>query len=133
MMQKQLFNGKRILVVDDETVVLQTLDLIFRSRGFEVRTAGSAEEALEKISDWRPDIAVLDVILPGMNGLDLAVLLAQQIPQCRIVHLSGQPHSAELRDQAALEGHPFEILAKPMHPEMLLGHVAGLLELSGTT
>ena len=98
MMQKQLFNGKRILVVDDETVVLQTLDLIFRSRGFEVRTAGSAEEALEKISDWRPDIAVLDVILPGMNGLDLAVLLAQQIPQCRIVHLSGQPHSAELRD-----------------------------------
>jgi DNA-binding response OmpR family regulator len=132
MQKRELFNGKRILVVDDEVVVLQTLNLIFRSRGFEVRTAASAEEALELISNWRPEIAVLDVILPGMNGLDLAVMLAQQVPTCRIVHLSGQPRSAELRDQAALEGHPFEILAKPMHPDVLLAHLAGLLELPAT-
>jgi two-component system response regulator MtrA len=77
-MQKHLFTGKRILVVDDETAVVHTLNLIFRSRGFEVRAAKSAEEALEKVAGWRPDIAVLDVVLPGMNGLDFAVLLAQQ-------------------------------------------------------
>jgi len=127
-MQKHLFTGKRILVVDDETAVVHTLNLIFRSRGFEVRAAKSAEEALEKVAGWRPDIAVLDVVLPGMNGLDFAVLLAQQAPSCRIVHLSGQPRSSELREQAALEGHPFEILAKPMHPEVLLAHLASLLE-----
>jgi DNA-binding response OmpR family regulator len=131
-MQNALFNGKRILVVDDETAVVQTLKLIFRLRGFDVRTAGSAEEALEILGDWQPEVAVLDVILPGMNGLDLAVLLAQQVPTCRIVHLSGQPRSAELRDQAALEGHPFEILAKPMHPEMLLAHLARVLESPAT-
>ena len=133
MQRPELFTGKRILVVDDEVVVLQTLNLIFRSRGFEVRTAASAEEALELISTWRPEIAVLDVILPGMNGLDLAVVLAQQVPSCRVVHLSGQPRSAELRDQAELEGHPFEILAKPMHPDVLLAHLAGLLESPATT
>ena len=131
-MQNALFNGKRILVVDDETAVVQTLKLIFRLRGLDVRTAGSAEEALEILGDWQPEVAVLDVILPGMNGLDLAVLLAQQVPTCRIVHLSGQPRSAELRDQAALEGHPFEILAKPMHPEMLLAHLARVLESPAT-
>jgi DNA-binding response OmpR family regulator len=54
----------KILIVDDERVITSTLAIIFANAGYDARAASSAEEALELIANWCPDLAFLDVILP---------------------------------------------------------------------
>ncbi len=114
----------KVLVVDDGPVVADTLVLIFKGAGYEARAASSAEEALELIAEWRPDLAILDVVLPKMNGIDLAVLLRAKCPNCRIVLSSGHPDTADLLAQAKTSGHAFEVVAKPAHPTALLSLAA---------
>ena len=116
----------RILVVDDERVITDTLALIFSNEGYQARGAYSAEEALELIPHWLPQLALLDIRLPRMNGIDLAILLRAEYPDTRLLLFSGQTASAELLDQARLKGHTFEILLKPIHPGELLATAARL-------
>src|ERR1035437_9157359 len=68
-------SGRKILIVDDERTIADTLALIFATNGYEARTAYSAEQALEMLDEWRPDLAVIDVVLPGMNGIEFAIFL----------------------------------------------------------
>jgi CheY-like chemotaxis protein len=113
-------DGRRVLIVDDEKMVCLTLAQIFQSRGYETRTTLSAEAAIELLGTWIPDIAILDVSLPHMNGVELAILLAERCPQCRLLLFSGRPESGELVEDAAKGGNFFEIVAKPVHPAFLL-------------
>jgi len=124
--------SRRILVVDDEATVAETLDLIFRSRNYEPRVAYSAEEAIEIVALWKPDLAVLDVMLPGMNGIDLAVALKTIYPDTQILLVSGHPGTGDLLVTAEEKGQKFEILAKPLHPDLLLDKVSSLLPVDGT-
>jgi DNA-binding response OmpR family regulator len=124
--------GQRVLVVDDEQVVADTLASIFKMHGYEARATYSAEEALQLIGEWRPDLAILDVVLPRMNGIDLGVLLRAELPSCQVVLISGQTVTSALLESAAKEGHGFQIYAKPMHPSELLKVSAALLSGSGS-
>jgi CheY-like chemotaxis protein len=117
----------KILIVDDEVTVAETLDLIFVSRGYEVRTAYSAEQAIEVIAHWQPDLAVLDVMLPRMNGIDFAVALKANYPACHVLLVSGHPATGDLLVLAKEQGHAFDILAKPLHPTVILDKVADML------
>jgi CheY-like chemotaxis protein len=110
----------KILIVDDERLVAATLAIIFANAGYDARGASSAEEAVELIADWYPELAILDVVLPKMNGIDLAILLKAKYPNCRIVLSSGHPAAGDLLAAATASGHAFEIVAKPVHPEELL-------------
>jgi DNA-binding NtrC family response regulator len=110
----------RVLVVDDEEIISATLARIFAVHGYQARAAYSAEQAMEIISEWSPDLAIIDVFLPGLNGVEFAVHLLAHCPQCRLVLFSGRPESAEIVEQAAKDGHSFEILPKPVHPSFLL-------------
>lgn len=114
----------RVLVVEDETVVCRTLSLIFTARGYETRSTESAEAALVLIADWKPDAAILDVGLPKMNGIELAIWIRHTHPLCRILLFSGRPESAALLDATLKTGQIFEILAKPVHPDILLKWLA---------
>lgn len=116
-----------ILVVDDDPHVAQTMELIFLARGYKVRVAYSAEEAIEIIAGWRPDLAVIDVMLPKMNGIDLGCALKENYPNAEVILLSGHPDAARLLASAGHRGFSFPMLAKPMHPVTILEIVAGLL------
>jgi CheY-like chemotaxis protein len=120
--------GNRVLIVDDEDVIAITLSQIFRSFGYETRTADSAEEAVGLLESWKPDVALVDVYLPGMNGVDLGIYLRCVLPQCKVLLTSGHPGSGELRRDAARIGHAMELIAKPVHPRVLLDCVAELLD-----
>jgi CheY-like chemotaxis protein len=120
----------RVLVVDDEKTVRQTLSLILKIHGYQTRTADSAEEALAVIADWTPHVAILDVCLPQMNGVELAGLIRRECPACQILLFSGRPESEGLLDEATRAGESFEILAKPVHPTFLLDWVGKRLPLS---
>jgi len=121
-----LRTGRKILIVDDEPAITETLAVIFSQHGYEARTAVSAEEAIDAIAQWEPDIAILDVMLPQMNGIDLAIVLRAYHPRCRLVLFSGHQSTQALVEEAAKKGNIFEILTKPVHPMVMLDYVASL-------
>lgn len=120
-------SGSRVLIVDDEKVIAITLAHIFRVKGYEARWAYSAEEAIPLIESWAPDLAVLDVCLPGMNGVDLAIRLKAMLPECRVLLISGKPETLEVMERASQNGHVIELIAKPVPPTLLLDRAAELL------
>ena len=117
----------RVLIVDDEKGVRESLAAVFTNHGYETRTANSAESAVEIVAQWLPNLAILDVDLPKMNGIDLAVALKSGHPDCRVLLFSGHPRTLDLLAQAEAEGHIFEILAKPAHPPVMLDKASVLL------
>lgn len=118
---------RKILVVDDETAVADSLRLILSSRNYQVRAVYSAEDAIELLAEWRPDLAVIDVMLPKMNGIELAGIISVNYPWCRILLMSGHPGTADLLNDAKSQGHAYDILAKPIHPTFILDTVSNLL------
>ena len=119
--------GKRILIVEDEKVVADTLGQILSANGYGIRIAYSAEDAIQTLSDWSPDLAILDVMLPKMNGIEFALVLTKNYPRCHVILFSGQPSVETLVENARREGHQFDILAKPVHPSVMLDAVSTLL------
>ena len=107
---------RKILVIDDERIVAETLALVFSRPGFESRVAHSAEEAIDVIALWEPDTAFVDVMLPGTNGVEFARALKDQYPHCNVVLMSGHPKSAELVERARSEWQSLVILPKPLEP-----------------
>ena len=118
---------RKILIVDDETAVADSLQLIFSNRGYEARAVYSAEQAIDTLAAWQPHVAIIDVMLPQMNGIELAGILKGNYPDCHILLISGHPGTNELLSTAKGEGRSFEILAKPLHPTFILDTVSGLL------
>jgi CheY-like chemotaxis protein len=116
----------RVLIVDDESSVADSLVLVFSAHGYEARAAYSAEQAAEIVSQWEPRLVILDVVLPGMNGIDFAIQLKTSSPACRVLLFSGQQDSAVLLEGALEKGHEFTILAKPVHPKLFLEEAARL-------
>lgn len=118
--------GRTILIVDDELAITESLSAIFAHSGYTVRAAHSAEEAIETLASWEPDLAILDVNLPCMNGIELACVLRDNHPRCRLVLFSGHAGTPALAEEAAKKGNFFEILCKPVHPLFMLDYVASL-------
>ncbi len=122
-----LRRSHKVLIVDDAQNVADTLALIFSKEGYEARVAYSAEKAIEIIALWIPDLAIVDVVLPQMNGLELALVLKDNYPNCRLMLFSGEEATAELIAHEARNGNVFEVLAKPVHPAYILEAAANLL------
>lgn len=115
--------GPRVLIVDDERIIADTLALICKYRGYQVEIAYSGEAALEKAAQWQPDVLISDVVLGGMSGLDASVEICRRVPGCRVILLSGQPLGMELLDRCKECGRVFEVMIKPVHPEALLNRL----------
>jgi DNA-binding response OmpR family regulator len=116
-----------ILVVDDSERVAQSLAMVLEHSGYTVVTAHTAEQALELASGVAIDLAAIDVQLPGVDGVRVAVELCKQLPNCKILLISGNAGTSELLEQARKEGIDFPILPKPIPPEQLLSTIRSLL------
>lgn len=114
----------RILIVDDEAAIVESLAEILQSAGYEVTTATSAGEAIGKAKQVRPEILLSDVLMPAMNGFELALKIKETLPNCRLLLFSGQASTAQLAQNAiqsfTRKGYRFELLPKPLRPEALL-------------
>jgi CheY-like chemotaxis protein len=115
----------RILVVEDEAVVLHTLQLILKQHGYNVRGARDGKEALAIVPTFSPNILLCDINLPDMDGIQISLEVKNALPDCRIVLLSGEITSTELLEEAEAQGYRFEVLAKPTEPQQLLRVLAG--------
>jgi len=113
-------HGTKMLIVDDERTITDTLCMIFEYCGFDCLKAYDAEKALEIGMQTPPALLLTDVMLPGMNGVQLAIKLGEQFPAIKTILLSGQAGTASLLDDAKAKGYDFEIVAKPVHPRELI-------------
>lgn len=117
----------RVLVVDNERLIADTLVLILRQNGFDASVAYSGEEAVQSALAMQPDVVLTDIIMGQMNGLEAAKLIADALPHCNILLFSGQPATADLLMQARKNGRTFEVMAKPVHPDVILEQIKSLV------
>ncbi|WP_263359867.1 response regulator [Acidicapsa ligni] len=112
--------SKYIFVVDDEKIIAQTVAAILRQVGFRTAAFENAQEAIDAASVEAPDLMITDVVMPGLSGIELAILFQSRWPQCKTLLFSGQAITADLLEDARKSGHQFDVLSKPIHPSDLL-------------
>ncbi|RRR78124.1 MAG: response regulator [Candidatus Viridilinea halotolerans] len=113
-----------VLLVDDEPAVRLTLATLLKRRGFHVTTAEDGNEGLAKLADGPYAICIIDLHLPGIDGLTLARRARERIPNQPILILTGSGVSTEDDLSAALA--PFPVLMKSTNPAEVLDRVAAL-------
>jgi CheY-like chemotaxis protein len=128
-------NGQRVLLVDDEADTLGMLGTMLRGRGAEVRVCTSAREAFDALQEWKPDVMISDIGMPGEDGYEL-IRKVRALEHGRGGHtpaiaLSGYAR-AEDRARALAAGFQAH-LAKPVEPSELTAAVARLTERSPTS
>jgi CheY-like chemotaxis protein len=116
-----------ILIVDDESNYLRLMRALLQVEGYEVRVASDAEQALDILETFRPQLTLTDIQLPGMNGLDLTRRLKAN-PSTRdltVVAVSGWTSPAARRE--AFDAGCADYIAKPFDPQILKHRVAKYL------
>jgi len=108
----------RVLVVDDEESLRLVLRTFLRKQGYEVETAGSAEEALEKYTAFAPDFVVTDVRMPGMSGLELTTTLRARGAQAVVILMSAYG-SIDMAIEGMKAG-AYDYFAKPFKQDEVL-------------
>lgn len=94
---------RRMLIVDDERDICECLETFFTGRGFSVHCAYSGEEALTQLQDSPADVILLDIILPGVSGLEVLKRVKKLYPGARIIMVTGRDE-IDLRAEAKLFG-----------------------------
>lgn len=123
----------RVLIVDDEHIIADTLGLIFHQSEYETLVAYCGREAIEAARSFRPDFVVSDVVMPDVDGIEVAIQVMRDVPSCRVLLMSGQTTADQLFERARRGGYDFPLVAKPIHPSALLERVASLIKDSQRT
>ena len=124
----ELHAHSRIFVVDDEFIIASTLATILQRNGFDAVFFTEPLAVLPAARQHAPDLLITDVMMPGLSGIDLAIALKQEFPNCKVLLFSGQAATANLLEEARLKGHDFELLSKPIHPTEFLKKIKNVAE-----
>jgi two-component system, OmpR family, alkaline phosphatase synthesis response regulator PhoP len=123
--------SSKILVVDDEEDILELLRFNLSREGFQVLCAASGEEALEKVTREMPDLILLDLMLPGMDGLEVARAVKNQAPtkDIPIVMLTAKGEEADI--VKGLEIGADDYITKPFSRKVLTARIKAVLRRKG--
>ena len=124
-------NPINVLVVDDEAVLAEMVSMALRYEGWNIATAGDGAAALESARSQRPDVVVLDVMLPDMSGLDVLRKLREESPQLPVLMLTAKD---ALEDRiAGLTAGGDDYVTKPFSLEEVVLRLRALLRRTGVT
>jgi len=119
---------KKILAVDDEPSIVRLVTATLNARGYEVIAATNGEEALEMVARERPDLIVCDIMMPKMDGREVARRLAAD-PSTRAIPLIFLSAVGDIQNQlSTLEEAGQEYLTKPFNPSDLGDYVDAMLD-----
>ncbi len=110
--------NKNILIVDDDVDIVRIVTKMLSREEFNVDTACSGEEALEKVRDQRPDVLLLDIMMPRMNGIEVLRRVKEIDPSIRIIMITAFGDIDSYLD--AMEWGAMEYINKPFETEELL-------------
>ena len=118
---------QRILIVEDDPASRLLATATLEHDGFDVVTASSAEDAIGVIDHERPDLILMDISLPGMDGLELTRKLKADRATAAIPVVALTAHTMPLHERAALAAGCAAFLAKPVSPAVLSAEVRACL------
>jgi two-component system sensor histidine kinase/response regulator len=105
----------KILFIDDENIVLHSCKRIFKNSGYNIDTASSGEEGLQKVNDNEYDIVVSDLKMPGIGGMEVLKTIRKEYPNLTVIIFTGYANVETARD--ALKNGAFDYIPKPFTPE----------------
>ncbi len=122
---------KKILVVDDEPDILEILAYNLRKEGFQVTTANNGEEGLKKAEEVKPDLIILDIMMPQMDGVEVCrnIRGRKEFDNTLIAFLTAREE--DYSQIAALDVGGDDYITKPIKPRVLMSRVKALLRRSG--
>jgi two-component system OmpR family response regulator len=120
---------KRVLVVDDEPAISELLMIALRYEGFEVAAAATGAEALERFEEFRPQIILLDVMLPDLDGFEVARRLAERRSEVPIIFLTARDTTEDKVRGLSLGGDDY--VTKPFSIEELVARIRTILRRTG--
>ena len=128
-MTQSATDSHRILVVDDEPNIADVVSMALRFQGFEVETAGSGTDAIAAVTSFRPHLIVLDIMLPDMEGFDVAQRLGAQRARVPIIFLTARDATDDKIRGLTLGGDDY--VTKPFSLEELVARIRAILRRSG--
>ena len=124
-----LTDAHRVLVVDDEPNIVDVVTMALRFQGFAVESAGTGADALSAVADFRPHLMVLDVMLPDMEGFDVAQRLGAQRARVPIIFLTARDDTADKIRGLSIGGDDY--VTKPFSLEELIARIRTILRRAG--
>ncbi len=123
MANREFFMRKKILIVEDDTDLLEMLRLSFKGAGFSIATATNGIEALKKVRSLQPDLIVLDLVLPELDGFAVCEILRKDraMASIPIIMLTGL--SSEFTRFAGMESGATDYVTKPVMPSELVSKI----------
>ena len=118
---------KKILIADDEPDILEILSFNLKAEGYEVFTAKNGDEAIDKAKAFKPDLIILDMMMPGKNGLEVCNILRTQSAFAGTLIVFLTAINDENTEIKSLENGADDYLTKPISPKVLLSKVSSLL------
>jgi two-component system, OmpR family, response regulator len=128
-MSENSSDSHRILVVDDEPNIVDVVSMALRFQGFEIESAGTGAEALAAVAAFKPHLIVLDVMLPDMEGFDVAQRLGAQRARVPIIFLTARDATDDKIRGLTLGGDDY--VTKPFSLEELVARIRSILRRSG--
>lgn len=121
-----MHGDETILLAEDDDIVRGATVAILEYRGYRVITAENGEEAVRLFKENRIDMLLLDVIMPGMNGVEAYRIIKEIAPDIRVLFTSG--YTAEVLDRELIQEKDVRLLHKPIPPDTLLKVVREVLD-----
>ena len=129
MVAMEAADAHRILVVDDEPNIVDVVSMALRFQGFAVESAGTGAEAISKVSSFKPQLIVLDVMLPDMEGFDVTNRLGAQRSRVPIIFLTARDATEDKVRGLSIGGDDY--VTKPFSLEELVARVRSILRRAG--
>jgi two-component system alkaline phosphatase synthesis response regulator PhoP len=124
-----MYNGK-VLVVDDEVYILHILDFILGAENYDVVTATNGEQALQKVRDEKPDLVVLDIMMPKLDGYETCRLMKADPKTKAIPVILLTAKGREVDQKLGKEVGASDYITKPFSPSKLIERVQAVLATS---
>ena len=117
------YNNKKVLIVDDEPDIVEIISYNLQKEGYRVESAKNGVEALEKVPSFKPDLIILDIMMPKMNGLEVCRILRAkpEYDDSLIIFLTAL--SDESSQITGLETGADDYISKPISPKVLISRV----------
>jgi DNA-binding response OmpR family regulator len=120
--------ASRILIIDDEPNIVLSLEFLMKREGFEVAVAGDGESALRAMAERRPDLVILDVMMPRLNGFEVCqrIRAAPALAGVRVLMLTAKGRESEMKKGLELGADAY--VTKPFSTRDLVAEIRRLLE-----
>jgi two-component system, OmpR family, response regulator len=129
LVQESNGSGRRVLVVDDEEAITELVAMALRYEGFDVETAGAGYPALERMEEFRPDLLVLDVMLPDIDGFSIAERVRRERRNVPVLFLTARDATEDKVRGLTIGGDDY--VTKPFSVAELVARVHAVLRRTG--